>query len=65
MTIPVISLSDLDQLAEALPDLDFVDPERRAVLRIMESIDVQAAPGSGKTTLLAAKLLLLAQKWAY
>ncbi len=65
MTTPVISPSNLDQLAEALPDLDFSDPERRAVLCVMDSIDVQAAPGSGKTTLLAAKLLLLAQKWAH
>ena len=65
MTIPLIELADVEQLASAFQDLDFNDPERRAVLLTADSADVQAAPGSGKTTLLAAKLLLLAQKWPH
>jgi DNA helicase-2/ATP-dependent DNA helicase PcrA len=65
MTIPSIELADIERLALIFPDLDFSDPERRAVLLTAGSADVQAAPGSGKTTLLAAKLLLLAQKWPH
>jgi len=65
MSLPTISDEDLALLSEAMPGLDFTDPERAAVLRMMGSCDVQAAPGSGKTTLLAAKLTLLASKWKH
>lgn len=40
------------------------DDSRIGVLLSGTSIDVQACPGSGKTTLIAAKLMLLAKKWA-
>lgn len=65
MSLPAISDQDLAFLSNVMPGLDFTDPERVAVLRTMESCDVQAAPGSGKTTLLAAKLSLLASKWKH
>lgn len=61
----IIDESDLAQLKVQFPELDFTDPERKAVLTCMDSIDVQAAPGSGKTTLLAAKLALIASKWSH
>lgn len=41
------------------------DAARVAVLKNMESIDIQAFPGSGKTTVLVAKLAILAKKWEY
>jgi hypothetical protein len=63
MTIPVIAYEDLECLVTAFPDLDFSDPECRAVLLAANKVDVQAAPGSGKTTILAAKLYLLSRKW--
>ncbi|WP_431286759.1 UvrD-helicase domain-containing protein [Roseateles chitinivorans] len=63
MTIPLILDEDLLALKYIAPDLDFADPERRAVLLAAGSADINAAPGSGKTTVLAAKLLLLARKW--
>jgi DNA helicase-2/ATP-dependent DNA helicase PcrA len=65
MTLPAITLADIDDLAAIAPDLSFVDAERRAVLLEAATCDVNAAPGSGKTTILAAKLLLLARKWPY
>lgn len=65
MSIPVISVEDLADLRLFVPDLDFTDEERQAVLLAAGSGDVNAAPGSGKTTVLAAKLLLLARKWPY
>ncbi|SQG08658.1 UvrD-helicase domain-containing protein [Stenotrophomonas maltophilia] len=65
MSLPTISDQDLALLSELMPGLDFTDPERAEVLRVMHSCDVQAAPGSGKTTLLAAKLMLLATKWKH
>ncbi len=45
-------------------DIHF-DESRVAVIKNMESIDVQAFPGSGKTTILIAKLAILAKKWQY
>lgn len=65
MNIPVISPDDLAELKFLMPDLDFADAERQAVLLAAGSSDVNAAPGSGKTTVLAAKLLLLAKKWSH
>ena len=65
MTVPTIEAEDLGQLADLCPDLQFEDDERRNVLLVAGSKDVQAAPGSGKTTLLAAKLLLMSQKWPH
>jgi DNA helicase II / ATP-dependent DNA helicase PcrA len=38
------------------------DP-RLAVMRSLESLDIEACPGSGKTTLLVAKLAILANRW--
>ena len=64
MTLPEITAEDIDVLASSLPDLDFSDAERRAVLFAMDRKDINAAPGSGKTTVLVAKLLLLARKWS-
>ena len=63
MTVPVITEQDLEELAIFTADLNFTDPERRAVLLESGTRDINAAPGSGKTTLLAAKLLLLGGKW--
>ena len=65
MTVPTIEAEDLGQLSDLCPDLQFEDDERRKVLLVAGSKDVQAAPGSGKTTLLAAKLLLMSQKWPH
>lgn len=45
-----------------LPAGESFDEQRRAVIRCMESKDIQACPGSGKTTALLAKLSILAQK---
>lgn len=50
------------EAAERVLGVVFDEP-RRAVLRCMESRDVQACPGSGKTTLLVAKLHILSQRW--
>ncbi|TYC64491.1 AAA family ATPase [Rhodobacterales bacterium] len=55
--------ADIDDL-ERSEGLKF-DEQRRNILKSMGSIDVQACPGSGKTTLIAAKLILLAEKWAH
>lgn len=65
MSVPLLVEHDLEKLIIDFPSLDFSDTERKAVLLEMGSRDVQAAPGSGKTTLLAAKLQLLADKWAH
>ncbi|MGG3284392.1 UvrD-helicase domain-containing protein [Paenibacillus solani] len=45
-----------------LPAGESFDDQRRAVIRCLESKDVQACPGSGKTTALLAKLSILSQK---
>jgi DNA helicase-2/ATP-dependent DNA helicase PcrA len=42
-----------------LPAGESFDGERRAFIRILDTIDLQAVPGSGKTTALLAKLLIL------
>jgi DNA helicase-2/ATP-dependent DNA helicase PcrA len=65
MTVPKLDLEDLKSLHKSFPSLDFTDTQRQAVLLEHGSRDIQAAPGSGKTTILAAKLLLLAKKWAH
>ena len=49
--------------AEALTGLRFQDPERRDVLKRMDSVDVWACPGSGKTSLLVSKLAVLGRHW--
>ncbi|MEI9988158.1 MAG: UvrD-helicase domain-containing protein [Aliidongia sp.] len=41
---------------------DGADP-RLAVMRSLETLDVEACPGSGKTTLLVAKLAILTNRW--
>lgn len=38
------------------------DPQRRAFIQSLDTLDVQAVPGSGKTTALLAKLLILERK---
>lgn len=65
MTISSLTEQDLERLVTVMPQLDFKDAQRRAVLLEGCSRDVQAAPGSGKTTLLAAKLLLMGEKWTH
>lgn len=57
-----ISVSDGDiAYAERilLPLGETFDNERRAFIKNLETIDLQAVPGSGKTTALLAKLLIL------
>lgn len=46
----------------AFSGADGADP-RLAVMRSLETLDVEACPGSGKTTLLVAKLAILANRW--
>lgn len=48
----------------AFAGADGTDP-RLAVLKSMETLDIEACPGSGKTTLLVAKLAILANRWPY
>jgi len=50
--------------ATAFAGADGKDP-RLAVLKSMETLDVEACPGSGKTTLLVTKLAILANKWPH
>ena len=45
-------------------DIHFNDSQK-AVIKNLDSIDIQAFPGSGKTTTLVAKLAILARKWPY
>lgn len=61
----MISIDDHEiELAEhlLLPAGETFDDQRRAVIRCLESKDIQACPGSGKTTALLAKLSILARK---
>lgn len=61
----VINVSEEDiSYAEKilLPEGKVFDPERRAFIRNLNTIDLQAVPGSGKTTALLAKLLILERK---
>jgi DNA helicase-2/ATP-dependent DNA helicase PcrA len=65
MSIPRMDMieitdEDIDQIQVEL-DLIFDEPRREA---LKSFDDVQACPGSGKTTMVAAKLLLIAKKWA-
>ena len=48
--------------SDAFTSQGTMDP-RFAVLKSMETLDVEACPGSGKTTLLVAKLAILGRKW--
>lgn len=60
-----INLSDEDiRYAEniLLPAGKAFDDERRAFIRNLNTIDLQAVPGSGKTTALLAKLIILERK---
>lgn len=59
-----ITTADVELVAKEL-QLRLDDGERIAVLKEVQSCDVQAGPGSGKTTLLSAKLAILAKKWPY
>ena len=60
-----ITISDEDIVEmEALENLQF-DDCRKAILKSLNSIDVQACPGSGKTTLIASKLIILSKKWKH
>jgi superfamily I DNA/RNA helicase len=64
----MIEISDMDiEYAEKifLPEDCSFDPERRNVIKCMESKDIQACPGSGKTTTLLAKLAILAQRMPF
>ena len=47
----------------AFGGVDDSDP-RLAILKCVDSLDVEACPGSGKTTLLVAKLAILARYWS-
>lgn len=61
----VINVSEEDiSYAEKilLPVGKVFDSERRAFIRNLNTIDLQAVPGSGKTTALLAKLLILERK---
>lgn len=60
-----IEITDQDiQYAERilLPEGRTFDPERRAFICNLNTLDLQAVPGSGKTTVLLAKLLILESK---
>lgn len=60
-----INISDEDiRYAEniLLPAGKAFDDERRAFIRNLNTIDLQAVPGSGKTTALLAKLIILERK---
>ena len=63
MTLKHIDITD-DDIDELCANEGWIfDSDRRAILKNLDSIDVQACPGSGKTTLIGAKLILLAKKW--
>ena len=62
--VPEITDDDVDWVRD-LMGLDVVDAPRRVFLTARDSLDVSACPGSGKTTLIAAKLAILARKWAH
>ena len=47
---------------QLLPHNCHFDEERRAFIKDLSTLDLQAVPGSGKTTSLLAKLLLLTKK---
>ncbi|MCT4215273.1 UvrD-helicase domain-containing protein [Elizabethkingia anophelis] len=60
-----INISDDDiRYAEKilLPNGKVFDDERKAFIRNLNTIDLQAVPGSGKTTVLLAKLAILERK---
>lgn len=57
-----ITSADIELIEKEL-QLRLDDGERIAVLKEVNSCDVQAGPGSGKTTILTAKLAILAKKW--
>jgi DNA helicase II / ATP-dependent DNA helicase PcrA len=74
MTCPAVMLPPVsdDDIAWAsavlgLPSTAFTGPNgndpRLAVMRSLDSLDIEACPGSGKTTLLVAKLAVLARNW--
>ncbi len=74
MTSPTVSLPEISDgdiawacevlglAATAFSGADGNDP-RQAVIRSLDSLDIEACPGSGKTTLLVAKLAILARHW--
>ncbi|MGH9434379.1 MAG: UvrD-helicase domain-containing protein [Terriglobia bacterium] len=69
VSLPAVSDEDiawacrvLGLTATAFSGADGNDP-RLAVIRSLDSLDIEACPGSGKTTLLVAKLAILARHW--
>lgn len=50
---------------QLLPHNCHFDEERRAFIKDLSTLDLQAVPGSGKTTALLAKLLLLTKKMPF
>ncbi len=69
VSLPTVSDEDiawacgvLGLSATAFSGADGDDP-RLAVIRSLDSLDIEACPGSGKTTLLVAKLAILARHW--
>ncbi len=58
-----ISDDDIDWVETMMGASLHFDFSRRAIIKNMDSTDIQAFPGSGKTTALVAKLAILARKW--
>lgn len=69
LNLPEVSDADIEWACGALglPPHAFSGADgsapRRAILKSMVPIDVEACPGSDKTTLLVAKLASLARNW--
>ena len=61
----VIEDEDIDWVESIMEGGLHFDEARRAIIRNLDSIDIQAFPGSGKTTILVAKLAILARKWPF
>lgn len=59
-----ITDSDINWVESILDSVKF-DDSRRAIIKNLDSVDIQAFPGSGKTTTLVAKLAILAKKWPF
>ena len=60
-----ITDDDIAWVESLLGDNIEFDDSRKAVIKNIESVDIQAFPGSGKTTTLIAKLAILAKKWSF
>ncbi len=57
ITITDEDISSAEQIL--LPDGKTFDDERKAYIKRLDTLDLQAVPGSGKTTVLLAKLIIL------